>query len=116
MVSVKLRKRHWIFSFLFPPLTSRLRLSREGGRERKEGEAAGSPSLPPSWGSQAKARLLPRRGQDEREIGFEMEVLDSTKPAFLLPQSAREMTESVQALATGQEAENGKSEAEGVNH
>lgn len=45
-----------------------------------------------------------------------MEVLDSTKQAFLLPKSAREMTESIRPLAQGQEAENGKSKAEGVNH
>lgn len=45
-----------------------------------------SPPGAQGWG------LLCRRGQDEREIGFEMEVLDSTKPAFLLPRRAQEMT------------------------
>lgn len=40
-------------------------------------------------------------------------VLDSTRLAFLLPERTREMTESAQALAEGQEARTGKTKAGG---
>lgn len=67
----------------------------------------------PSLRLSGQGRLLCRRGQDEREIGFETGVLDSTRLAFLLPERTREMTESAQALAEGQEARTGKTKAGG---
>lgn len=95
-------KTHLVWGFPPPPK------AQQRGRQRKEVAGVHPPS-----GSQGKARLLCRRGQGEREIGFEMGVSDSTRLAFLLPERTREMRESAQALAEGQEAKTGKTEAGG---
>lgn len=56
---------------------------RRRGRGRKEERADPHQLL----GPQDKAGMLCRRGDGERGTGFEVEVLDLTNPAFLLPRS-----------------------------